>query len=259
MVSPAIDNAACNTETESLDGAVSAMSASGVKSEAYQLLGVENWSKKSTSAQNVRISGPTIATESLVYLSSGLLPSAIQRTLSHDLQSFCWVIIYVAFKHTIEELKGKSISAIKGIAEFNKKTFDEEFNGLFAATSATNLATKRKVAFQSESGTGEALAYAGIENLHNYVESKDVALAAHLRIIWHFLKNCEPLQTMGVDKKSNADHMALMREAGNAPVQAAAPDVQLSPFSITFNHANLIRVLEVGIREMADSEQAAST
>lgn len=152
----------------------------------------------------------------------------------------------------------ESASDIKDIAGFDNKAFRLEFHALFSATSAKDLVTKRKVAFQQESGTGQALAYAGIENLHNYVDSKDVALASHLRILWHFLKMCEPLQTVGVDKKLTAEERAFLRRVtGNAP-DAEASNAQFRPFAVTFNHANLIGVLELGLKEMADSEQAAS-
>lgn len=170
------------------------------------------------------------------------------------------VIIYIVFKHTAVELKTKSTSYPKEIAGFDNKKFRLEFHALFSATSAKDLATKRKVAFQQESGTvehrGQALAYAGIENLHNYVESKDDALASHLRMLWHFLKKCEPLQTVGVDQKSDADEVAYMlRVTGEAPVQAEAASVQPSEFSITFNHADLIETLETGLNIMG--KQAA--
>lgn len=186
--------------------------------------------------------------------------SFARRTVSHDLQSFCWVLICVSFKHAAVELKTKSASDIKDIAGFDNMNFRQEFHALFSAApgSAKDLATKRKVAFQQESSTGQALAYAGIENLHNYVESKDVALAAHLRIIWHFLKMCEPLQTVGVDQKLTAEERAFLRRVtGNAP-DAEASNAQFRAFAMTFNHANFIGALEMALRDMADSEQATS-
>lgn len=184
--------------------------------------------------------------------------SFARRTVSHDLQSFCWVLICVSFKHAAVELKTESASDIKDIAGFDNKAFRLEFHALFSATSAKDLVTKRKVAFQQESGTGQALAYAGIENLHDYIDSKDVALASHLRILWHFLKMCEPLQTVGVDQKLTAEERAFLRRVtGNAP-DAEASNAQFRAFTTTFNHANLIGALELGLKEMADSEQAAS-
>lgn len=180
------------------------------------------------------IFGIALATELLVYLSSGSVPSTIQRTLSHDLQSFCWVIIYTTFKHSIEEVKKMSTSAIRGIARFNNKTFRQEFDRLFTATSTTNLVDNRRTAFLmgsvAEDHRGKALACAGIENLHNYAASKDRALASHLKCIWHFLKKCQPLQTWGVDDELSAEDREMLEEK---------PAMRLPPRAPASNLANL--------------------
>ncbi|OJT07954.1 hypothetical protein TRAPUB_1165 [Trametes pubescens] len=198
-----------------------------------------------------------MATELLEHLISG---SSIRRTVSQDLQSFCWVIIYITFKYTAVELMAMSTSAIKEIVGFNNKNVRQEFHTLFSATSATDLVNQRKVAFRMKAGTvehrGQALAYAGIENLYNYVKSKDVALARHLSMIWHLLKMCQPLQlTSGMDDEMEAEDMRFLRKVtGDAPV-AEASSVRPSAFSITFNHADLIGVLEIGLERMG--KQAA--
>lgn len=197
-----------------------------------------------------------MATELLRYLNSG---SSVRRTVSQDLQSFYWVIIYTVFKHTAHELMSSSeftLAAINGIAGFNSGRFDEECDRLFSATSAANLVKARGTAFRMTSeadGTrGEEMADAGIENLANYVYSKDSRLASLLVTVWYLLKTYQPLLPRKDDVMTPGARALFQQQTGIVLVRADANagGIVSSDSARELDHDKVIEVLEVGLEDI---------
>lgn len=202
-----------------------------------------------------------MATELLRSLNSG---SSVRRTVSQDLQSFYWVIIYTVFKHTAHELMSlpeSARAAINGIAGFNRGRFDEECARLFSATSAANLVKARGTAFRKRSeadGTrGEELADAGIENLANYVYAKDSGLASLLVTVWYLLKTYEPFLPRKDDVLTPEARALFQQQTGMMLVRANAGAGAFVPSDSArdLDHDKIIEVLEVGLEDIIEASR----
>lgn len=199
------------------------------------------------------------------------------RTVSQDLQSFYWVIIYVAFRHAADDitLAKKSGGTTHCIPEFNHDLFQAEYGRLFGASSAIGLAEQREAAFnivrrrpilQGAPRKKYTLTYAGIENLVAYLSSKDFAFSDWISFIWGLLHSCEPLQDIR-STGAMSSHFAVYL-GSTLPVRvvqpsAAAtlpepPDVVSSDYAKRLDHAEVIKMLRMGSKAFADAKEAAA-
>ncbi|KAI0692914.1 hypothetical protein C8T65DRAFT_744929 [Cerioporus squamosus] len=110
----------------------------------------------------------------------------IVRTAEHDLESFCWVIIYVVYKHALDDTE--TLEKIE-TQNFRNALLDE-FRALFAAYSIADL-TGRRAKVMAKS----ADILAGIASLQKYavhVEKDGRYLEGIILVIWGYLHHFQP-------------------------------------------------------------------
>ncbi|EIW65284.1 uncharacterized protein TRAVEDRAFT_17051 [Trametes versicolor FP-101664 SS1] len=242
MASPVVENLECHNNTNTPNGVVTAPACDSVgwSSDKEELPG------DSTSVRNARTFGATRATgflRDLYYANPG---SFVQRTISQDLQSFYWVIIYAAFKHTVDEIASAGQSTTNGIPGFEHDFFEWEFGRLFSASSA--------IARYSDYPT----TYAGIGNLAAYLRSKEPAFADWISMIWMLLRECEPRLIL-----SSGEIPSKLIKFVNAclvkPDAVVGPGTKVisSDYAKRLDHAQSIGAFELGLEVLADGEDAS--
>lgn len=110
---------------------------------------------------------------------------SITRTAIHDLESFYWVILYVVYRHTIED---------KGLRVTNPETHEaikKESGRLFSALNPGKLAQERQRLLK----VGSVAAANGMRELLHYMESECQPLAALLLVVWKVLRECADFDT----------------------------------------------------------------
>ncbi|TFK92633.1 hypothetical protein K466DRAFT_539561 [Polyporus arcularius HHB13444] len=155
----------------------------------------------------------------------------IVRTKEHDLESFLWVIVYVVYKHALNDTE---VLAQVPIAGFPKKLRDE-FHNLFSATSIHKLVHKRnEVQFTSDpyandvetsdvrDGVANLLAYA--DQVDQMDDDLDGELHATLGVFWHYLFAFRPRKVHraknATDRKFWAKAFGESSVTDQVPVQA---------------------------------------
>ncbi len=121
----------------------------------------------------------------LYAVSSG---QAIVRTAEHDLESFCWVIIYVIYKHALDDTETLQIIAEESATDF-QDTLAKEFRALFAAFSISDLIGRREKVW------GHHNVLNGIPNLLTYavhVKADSEDLEGMIMSIWIEIQNFQP-------------------------------------------------------------------
>ncbi|KAL1940601.1 hypothetical protein VTO73DRAFT_8036 [Trametes versicolor] len=257
-----LENLECHNNTNTPNGVVTAPACDSVgwSSDKEELPG------DSTSVRNARTFGATRATEFLRDLYYANPGSFVQRTISQDLQSFYWVIIYAAFKHTVDDIASARKSTTNGIPGFEHDFFEWEFGRLFSASSAIGLIQQRDLAFSAEhSGPpGKArysdypTTYAGIRNLAACLRSKEPAFADWISMIWMLLRECEPRLIL-----SSGEIPSKLIKFVNACL--AKPDAVVGPgtkvissdYAKRLDHAQVIGAFELGLEVLADGEDAS--
>ncbi|KAI0638795.1 hypothetical protein C8Q77DRAFT_1069052 [Trametes polyzona] len=116
----------------------------------------------------------------------------VQRTVSHDLQSFLWTILYVVFKHTMD-----SLERTKDPKGFQRQIIEEEYRQMFSAISVKGLINLRLQQFKSHRSiyvqiTPTARAPAPIEHLMRYVAHTDPILIDLIDTTWNLLASGKP-------------------------------------------------------------------
>ncbi|KAI9068154.1 hypothetical protein FKP32DRAFT_1587942 [Trametes sanguinea] len=121
----------------------------------------------------------------------------VARTASHDLQSFLWVVLYLAYRRAVEEIPPVSESEDPELHE----QLRAEYNGLFAAYSAAELLNSRAAFFvkshvpELDASTAQQQC-AGIQALLRSVQTHSPsgdAFRGLIEAIWIVLQKCQPL------------------------------------------------------------------
>ncbi len=115
-------------------------------------------------------------------LQASLDETTVTRTLEHDLEALCWVIVYAIYMHALGETKGETRRKLRG-----------EFATLFSAISIEKLLHLRGLALGgSRVKIDENSKFKGIRVLHSYVGSVDEDLTGLLELIWALLQATYP-------------------------------------------------------------------
>lgn len=187
-------------------------------------------------------------------------------TVSQDLQSFYWVIIYAAFRPTVDEIASAGESTMNGIPGFTHDFFEWEFGRLFSASSAVELVEHRHTAFRAERsgppGTARSsedpTTYAGIGNLAAYLKSKEPAFAEWISMIWMLLRECEPRLILS-SGEIRSKVVKFVNAALVKPSAAVGPRTKVisSDYAKRLDHAQVIGAFELGLEVLADGEDAS--
>ncbi|RPD79631.1 hypothetical protein L226DRAFT_567713 [Lentinus tigrinus ALCF2SS1-7] len=125
----------------------------------------------------------------------------IVRTAVHDVESFCWVILYAIYKHAIDDTNVvKNIPNVKNILTEDNSTFltklKQEFRGLFAAYSIQNLLNRRATAL-------------GLHHLQIYTAHIEhgEALKGLLLIVWGWINAFKPRQELPGKRAGNLENL----------------------------------------------------
>ncbi|OSD07720.1 hypothetical protein PYCCODRAFT_1463045 [Trametes coccinea BRFM310] len=130
-----------------------------------------------------------------VRATSNLTSVSVRRTVTHDVESFGWVIIYAFYRRALgdENLKAsrKDSELFEGLSK--------EFADIFSAASVKTLHTQRVALLGREDYAPIAMlqAYAG-----DYLKSRP--LATFLTLVWTALKRC-PKTEPSVSKPASQD------------------------------------------------------
>ncbi|RPD53719.1 hypothetical protein L227DRAFT_557267 [Lentinus tigrinus ALCF2SS1-6] len=110
----------------------------------------------------------------------------IVRTAVHDVESFCWVILYAIYKHAIDDT-----NVVKNIPNLK-----QEFRGLFAAYSIQNLLNRRATAL-------------GLHHLQIYTAHIEhgEALKGLLLIVWGWINAFKPRQELPGKRAGNLENL----------------------------------------------------
>lgn len=109
----------------------------------------------------------------------------IPHTAATDIESFCWVIMYVVYRRTID---GSGLQAEDSTAHAEMK---REFARLFSALNPGKLAQERQRLLK----VGRVAAANGMRNLLRYMERECQPLAALLLAVWKVLRECADFDT----------------------------------------------------------------
>lgn len=107
------------------------------------------------------------------------------RAVEHDLESFYWVILYVVYRHTIED------EALRATDRATHEAIKKESDLLFSALNPGKLAQERQRLLK----VGRVAAANGMRNLLRYMERECQPLAALLLAVWKVLRECADFDT----------------------------------------------------------------
>ncbi len=113
----------------------------------------------------------------------------IAGTAEQDLESFCWVFIYVIYKHALNDTETLQVIAEESAREDFRDTLAKEFRALFAAFSISDLIGRRETLW------GNHNLLAGITNLLTYaVHVKDDGedMEGIVMAMWIEIQNFQP-------------------------------------------------------------------
>lgn len=102
------------------------------------------------------------------------------RAVEHDLESFYWVILYVVYRHTVED------EALRATDLATHETIKEEFGRLFSALNPGELAQERRLLLLVD----DVLDPGGMQSLLEYMERHCPPLSGLLLALWRDLREC---------------------------------------------------------------------
>lgn len=108
----------------------------------------------------------------------------IPHTTASDLESFCWVIMYVVYRRTIDD------SGLQAENSTAHAEITHEFARIFSATSIEGLAQSRRRRLSYGQGLGCYWGELGIEKLLEHMEHHCPPLAGLLLAVWRALWEC---------------------------------------------------------------------
>ena len=117
-------------------------------------------------------------------LRASLKEVTISRTVKHDLEALCWVIVYAIYKHALDHTP-------RGSGEH--KELRDEFCAIFSAISIQKLLDLRAKALsgsQDESDLDSL--FKAIHKLQQYTFAIHEDLAGFLDFIWYLLHKIQP-------------------------------------------------------------------
>lgn len=170
------------------------------------------------------------------------------RTVDHDLESFCWVILYVAYRHIIDdaELRDKNTLLHTDISS--------EFARIFPPPASLKCLNTRELALSRSRllNTGHPPSPRGIDILVDHYLVRSLPLAGLLLVVWGHLRKAAEIVAPG-----SAVHRMLVREdiefenlelmsRGEPPLPL--PDLGPPAPPIRRRHIALIGSLELTLR-----------
>ncbi|KAI0369970.1 hypothetical protein BV20DRAFT_330294 [Pilatotrama ljubarskyi] len=176
----------------------------------------------------------------------------IDHTVSHDLQSFCWVILYLLHRGAIVKplpCPRKKESATPQQDPGSDFTYTlagikDEYNKLFTAMRAEGLVDGRAHMFLGSSY------HHSLENLWRYFRSHGHgSIAALVAMLFKFLERCEPVIVKADKLKDSHVPAGLARMIARVQLPGEAdesnPLVTPSKFALEFAHEDVIELLQV--------------
>lgn len=179
---------------------------------------------------------------------------SIPRTAEHDVESFCWVIIYVVYRHTIED------KALRARNSTLHEEFEKEFAfaWIFSATNPGDLVDTRRSLLTA---TNEPSSPHGIQNLVDYyIDNSETPLAGLLLNVWRRLRKAAtfnraapslPIYKQLLERVDEAYNREMV-ERGEQP-QMQDSQVALQPPAQPVRHEALISSLKVTLSAYAEA------
>ena len=113
-------------------------------------------------------------------LQASLQQARVSRTVEHDLESLCWVIIYALYTHALEDMEAKKDDGMR-------RALSQESYLIFSAASTEKLLRLRRDAFSTASPS-----FASVKQLKDYARPIHGYLSGLVDISWEFLRNLQP-------------------------------------------------------------------
>ncbi|KAI0353169.1 hypothetical protein OH77DRAFT_632907 [Trametes cingulata] len=191
----------------------------------------------------------------------------IVQTPAHDLQSFCWTILYVVYKAALKPVSGASL---KGWSGEDTQKLKKEYKELFAAATVQSLLMQRSRRLGPfpayEDRPSEDTRNWGIAKLMDYctatAQEEGEYLEALIEYIWDVLKRSEPKTVEEAKWKrygflppySPKDDDGESRKDGDKGTQTmSTASIEVSGSLSSPEHARLIEVLETLLTYMEAS------
>ncbi|TFK83464.1 hypothetical protein K466DRAFT_260424 [Polyporus arcularius HHB13444] len=168
---------------------------------------------------------------------------SIVGTAEQDLESFCWVFIYVIYKYALDDTETLQIIAEEAAHEDFRDSLAREFRALFAAFSISDLIGRRETLW------GNHNLLAGIPNLLAYaVHVKDDGedLEGIVMAIWIEIQNFQPpkfIPERGLPKY-RASILARMPRAVKVEQNKATHDIILDHLKVVLHGVEERRIKE---------------
>ena len=173
-----------------------------------------------------------MATEVLL---ASLAQQTITRTLEHDLESLCWVIVYVLFKHGLDHTPRGSPT---------HHELRSEFDRIFSAASIQSLKDLRYTALGPSQHTEEKeTRFKSIRGLQRYTEQIHEDLAGFLDTMWWLLQNAQPLSS-----EADTDVRPKFRDQFRDPEEVPKPKRKRKP-GPELSHETLLRNIRLLLSE----------
>ncbi|KAI0691092.1 hypothetical protein C8T65DRAFT_86497 [Cerioporus squamosus] len=210
----------------------------------FELASVKD--KNIATEQPEKKAGDTISGTPL-FMATSLLQASldeerITRTVEHDLEALCWVIVYAIFMHALGNTKGD-----------RRRKLRDEFEQLFCATSIQKLISLRVNALGPSLRKKDPDArFKGIQTLLQYAAEVHQALAGLLDLAWILIGQAQPRYVHAEPVRPEFRSIGVIAEV--LEEDAGAEEKAAKVVKSRVNHKNFLDTIQTALRMLEKSD-----